>query len=87
MLSRKFHYTALNEEGQLVTGTLEGKNKKEIERLLLEQGLIKQKISSELTMSGFSWNEKNNFEKIDTKIIYSTIVELKDENIQKEEID
>lgn len=64
MLSRKFHYSALNEEGQLVTGTLEGKNKKEIERLLLEQGLIKQKISSELTMSGFSWNEKNNFEKI-----------------------
>ena len=64
MLSRKFHYSALNEDGQLVTGTLQGKNKKEIEQLLLEQGLIKQEINSELTMSDFSWSEKNKFEKI-----------------------
>ena len=32
-------------------------------------------------------HEKNDFEKIDTKIIYSTIVELENEKIQKDEME
>ena len=52
----------------------------------IKSSQIKQNIIEIITSLNLT-PTKNNFEKIDTKIIYSTIVELKDENIQKEEIE
>jgi len=64
MLSRKFHYSALQENGQKVTGALDGENKNAVKRYLLQQGLIPQKISTVYDIEGLSWNENKNFEKI-----------------------
>jgi len=64
MLTRKFHYSALQEEGQTVTGTLDGENKNAVKSHLLQQGLIPQKIWTEYNIEGLSWNENKNFEKI-----------------------
>ena len=64
MLSRKFHYSALQENGEKVTGTLDGENKNAVKRYLLQQGLIPQKIWIEFDIEGLSWNENKNFEKI-----------------------
>ncbi len=47
---------------------------------------IKQNIIEVLTTLSLA-PFKNNFEKIDTEIIYSTIVELKEGNIQKNEME
>ena len=47
---------------------------------------IKQNIIEVLTTLSLA-PFKNNFEKIDTEIIYSTIVELKEGNIQKDEME
>ncbi len=47
---------------------------------------IKQNIIEVLTSLSLS-PVKDDFDKIDTKIIYSTIVELNDKNIKKEEIE
>ena len=47
---------------------------------------IKQNIIEVLTSLSLVPNT-NNFEKIETKIIYSTIVELTNENIKKDEIE
>jgi len=64
MLSRKFHYSALQENGQKVTGALDGENKNAVKRYLLQQGLIPQKIWTVYDIEGLSWNENKNFEKI-----------------------
>ena len=64
MLSRKFHYSALQENGQTLTGTLDGENKNAVKRHLLQQGLIPQKIWTEFDIEGLTWNESKNFEKI-----------------------
>ena len=64
MLSRKFHYSALQENGEKATGTLDGENKNAVKRYLLQQGLIPQKIWIEYNIEGLSWNENKNFEKI-----------------------
>tara|TARA_B100000900_G_C20484240_1_gene676786 strand:- start:275 stop:706 length:432 start_codon:yes stop_codon:yes gene_type:complete len=47
---------------------------------------VKQNIIEVLTSLSLTPN-KDDFEKIETKIIYSTIVELEDENTKKEEIE
>jgi preprotein translocase subunit SecB len=47
---------------------------------------VKQNVIEVLTSLSLVPNT-NNFEKIETKIIYSTIVELTDENIKKDEIE
>tara|TARA_B100001121_G_C18631499_1_gene594597 strand:+ start:438 stop:857 length:420 start_codon:yes stop_codon:yes gene_type:complete len=47
----------------------------------VKQNIIEVHTSLSLTPT------KNDFEKIETKIIFSTIVELKKENIQKDEIE
>ncbi len=52
----------------------------------IKSGQVKQNIIEILTSLSLTPN-KDNFEKIDTKIIYSTIVELKDESMEKKEIE
>ena len=47
---------------------------------------VKQNIIEVLTSLSLTPN-KDDFEKIETKIIYSTIVELEDENTKKDEIE
>ncbi len=52
----------------------------------IKSAQIKQNIIEVLTTLSLA-PFKNNFEKIDTEIIYSTIVELKEGNIQKDEME
>ena len=52
----------------------------------IKSSQVKQNIIEVLTSLSLT-PSKENFEKIDTKIIYSTIVELNDSNTQKEEIE
>ena len=52
----------------------------------IKSAQIKQNIIEVLTTLSLA-PVKNNFEKIDTEIIYSTIVELKEGNIQKDEME
>ena len=52
----------------------------------IKSSQVKQNIIEVLTSLSLT-PSKGNFEKIDTKIIYSTIVELNDSNTQKEEIE
>ena len=52
----------------------------------IKSSQVKQNIIEVLTSLSLT-PTKENFEKIDTKIIYSTIVELENENIQKQEIE
>ena len=52
----------------------------------IKSSQIKQNIIEVLTSLSLT-PTKENFEKINTKIIYSTIVELNDSNTQKEEIE
>ena len=52
----------------------------DIKSVLIKQNIIEVLTSLSLTPT------KENFEKIDTKITYSTIVEFSTENIQKEEM-
>jgi len=52
----------------------------------IKSSQIKQNIIEVLTSLSLK-PTKENFEKINTKIIYSTIVELNDSNTQKEEIE
>ena len=52
----------------------------------IKSAQVKQNIIEVLTTLSLTPN-KDNFEKIETKIIYSTIVELNDENTKKEEIE
>ena len=52
----------------------------------IKSAQIKQNIIEVLTTLSLV-PMKNNFEKIDTEIIYSTIVELKEGNIQKDEME
>ena len=52
----------------------------------IKSAQIKQNIIEVLTTLSLA-PVKNDFEKIDTEIIYSTIVELKEGNIQKDEME
>ena len=52
----------------------------------IKSAQVKQNIIEVLTSLSLT-PTKNDFEKIDTKIIYSTIVELENEKIQKEEME
>ena len=52
----------------------------------IKSSQVKQNIIEVLTSLSLT-PSKENFEKIDTKIVYSTIVELNDSNTQKEEIE
>ena len=52
----------------------------------IKSSQVKQNIIEILTSINLTPIKKD-FEKINTKIVYSTIVELKDENIQKEEME
>ena len=52
----------------------------------IKSSQVKQNIIEVLTSLSLT-PSRGNFEKIDTKIIYSTIVELNDSNTQKEEIE
>ena len=52
----------------------------------IKSSQVKQNVIEVLTSLSLT-PSKENFEKIDTKIIYSTIVELNDSNTQKEEIE
>ena len=52
----------------------------------IKSAQIKQNIIEVLTSLSLT-PTKNDFEKINTKIIYSTIVELKNEKIQKDEME
>ena len=52
----------------------------------IESSQVKQNIIEVLTTLSLT-PTKNDFEQIETKIIFSTIVELKKENIKKEEIE
>ena len=51
----------------------------------IKSNQIKQNIIEVLTSLSLT-TTKDNLDKIDTKIIYSTIIELKNENTEKEEI-
>ena len=51
----------------------------------IKSNQVKQNIIEVLISLSLSPN-KNDFEKIETKIIYSTIIELSNKNIEKEEI-
>ena len=51
----------------------------------IKSNQVKQNIIDVLISLSLSPN-KNDFEKIETKIIYSTIIELSNKNIEKEEI-
>ena len=52
----------------------------------IKSAQVKQNIIEVLTTLSLTPN-KDNFEKIETKIIYSTIVELNDENTKKEDME
>ena len=52
----------------------------------IKNAQVKQNIIEVLTTLSLTPN-KDNFEKIETKIIYSTIVELNDENTKKEDME
>ena len=52
----------------------------------IKSAQVKQNIIEVLTSLSLT-PIKNNFEKIDTKIIYSTVVELNNEKIEKEEVE
>ena len=52
----------------------------------IKSAQVKQNIIEVLTSLSLT-PTKNDFEKIDTKIIYSTIVELENEKIQKDEME
>lgn len=52
----------------------------------IKSGQVKQNIIEILTSLSLTPN-KEDFEKINTKIIYSTIVELKDESMEKKEME
>ena len=52
----------------------------------IKSAQVKQNIIEVLTSLSLT-TMKNDFEKINTKIIYSTIIELENENIQKDEIE
>lgn len=52
----------------------------------IKSAQVKQNIIEVLTTLSLTPN-KGNFEKIETKIIYSTIVELNDENTKKEDME
>ena len=52
----------------------------------IKSGQVKQNIIEVLTSLSLT-TTKSDFEKINTKIIYSTIIELENENIQKDEIE
>ena len=52
----------------------------------IKSGQVKQNIIEILTSISLTPN-KEDFEKINTKIIYSTIVELKDESMEKKEME
>ena len=52
----------------------------------IKSNQVKQKIIEVLTTLALN-SAKEDFEKIETKIVYSTIVELSDEKIRKEEIE
>ena len=52
----------------------------------IKSNQVKQNIIEVLTSLSLSPN-KNDFEKIETKIIYSTIIELRDKNTKKEEME
>ena len=52
----------------------------------IKSNQIKQNIIEVLTSLNLS-PTKNNFEKINTKIVYATIIELSDDNLEKEKIE
>ncbi len=52
----------------------------------IKSNQVKQNIIEVLTSLSLTPN-KNDFEKIETKIIYSTIIELRDKNTKKEEME
>ena len=52
----------------------------------IKSAQVKQNIIEVLTSLSLT-TMKNDFEKINTKIIYSTIIELENENIQKDEVE